>query len=999
MTEQPPRFVITRDIKAAVSGRETDVLDALGIDWRRCTHSNHIRCPYPEHGSDGDNWRWDARKAKAFCSCQTGHADGVLDVVMKCEGVDLEGAKLRIAEMIGRSDLIKTKGGKGGQRMDAVSLMNPPADMLDVGLPQAYLGHRLGIASAEVLMPTTASVGWKELTYWDPPSKQGGKPVEVGQFAATAFSTVAADGGMHCHRIYVAPNGAGKADVGTGQNGKERDPKKSAKAPVDGASTAGRSVIWGSTGTASHVIVTEGIETGAAVAHACRREVEAGEIAVAAAISAGGVSAWQPWPATRRVTIAADRDEKRKPSRPDPTRAGERAAREFGLRCQDEGSALDVRIALPGAPGTATDWLDVLLADGVDVVRVGIEAALLFAPTAAEMQVRVDRAGRDAEIAAVTAAYPIPTLNSASLCYAHAEDGHVWLHKFIKKGKGENAEIVMVPACSPICIVSRLRREGQIESYGIRVALRDMGGHRRIVDLERGDLAKVGAAEARTALFANGLRTENNGEQLAVELLKAALPQNEIAVVRKTGWHGLDGDGFFACPNGTIIGAPGGAYELQAEARVSPRVARGGTFEGWKAAVSVAASVPGCEHFTIGIIAGFVGPILSLCGFDTCGVNFSGKTSLGKTTGQRLAVSTWSRPDSTKKDSLLQSARATANSMEAGAARSNGTVMVLDELGHITGTEVGKIIYLLASGVGKARMTASATMRDSYSWSTFALLSAEASLEEKIRSDGEAMKGGQAARFPDIDVTGVNGQVSRTTLEKIDAVQIHYGHAGPAFVEALIRDGKHKIASNIREAVATIASRLAARKDADDKKKGDGMLDGGLVRAAQPFALMYIAGGMARDYGILPSNVDVAGAVTWAWDRFRSSNEAVALDPEKQAVMNIRRWVAERWNTSIHWLEATDRPIRDALAWWDDNAVYIPDARICEAAGGALKENQIAKVLSEAGFIAKRKSPTHSFISYVPRVGPLKAYALSRKHFGRNSEEPDTLKVVNGGLL
>ena len=222
-------YVVTRDIKAAVQGRETEVLDALNIDWRRCTRSSHISCPYPSHQSNGENWRWDARKAKAFCSCLSdGHADSILDVVMRCEGMDIEGAKVRAAEAINRPDLIKTKGGgKGGQRMDATSLLNPPAGSVNVGLPAAYLGHRLGVAPGDVLMPSTAAVGWSALTYWEAPTKPGGKPVDVGQFPAAVFATVAADGGMHGHRIYVAPGGAGKADLGTGPNGKPRDPKKS----------------------------------------------------------------------------------------------------------------------------------------------------------------------------------------------------------------------------------------------------------------------------------------------------------------------------------------------------------------------------------------------------------------------------------------------------------------------------------------------------------------------------------------------------------------------------------------------------------------------------------------------------------------------------------------------------------------------------------------------------------------------------------------------------
>src|SRR4051812_6505415 len=110
----------------------------------------------------------------------------------------------------------------------------------------------------------------------------------------------------------------------------------------------------------------------------------------------------------------------------------------------------------------------------------------------------------------------------------------------------------------------------------------------------------------------------------------------------------------------------------------------------------------------------------------------SGLTSSGKTTAQRLAVSAWSRAALTARDSLLQSARATANGVELLASRSNGTVLALDELGHVSGKELGKIIYSLAGGVGKTRMTADAQLRPSYSWSTFVLLSAEKSLEEKV---------------------------------------------------------------------------------------------------------------------------------------------------------------------------------------------------------------------------------------------------------------------------
>ena len=134
----------------------------------------------------------------------------------------------------------------------------------------------------------------------------------------------------------------------------------------------------GGSGRAAHLIVTEGIETGAAVALAFAAEIAAGEIAVAAAISATGVEAFQPYLATTRVTVAGDRDEGSKANGKPGSRRGERAARTFGVKHQ---ARLQVRIAMPDKAGESADWLDVLVRDGVAAVREGVLAAIPFVPT------------------------------------------------------------------------------------------------------------------------------------------------------------------------------------------------------------------------------------------------------------------------------------------------------------------------------------------------------------------------------------------------------------------------------------------------------------------------------------------------------------------------------------------------------------------------------------------------------------------------------------------
>ena len=128
MTE-PIRFVTTTSIREAVNGRETDILDAIGVRWR--DGRPHIKCPYPGHADNNASWRWDTRRSRAFCTCI--RADSIFDVVMKVLGCDFETAKIRVAELLNRHDLIRTKGTGAGngqryQATDAASLLSAPAE-------------------------------------------------------------------------------------------------------------------------------------------------------------------------------------------------------------------------------------------------------------------------------------------------------------------------------------------------------------------------------------------------------------------------------------------------------------------------------------------------------------------------------------------------------------------------------------------------------------------------------------------------------------------------------------------------------------------------------------------------------------------------------------------------------------------------------------------------------------------------------------------------------
>lgn len=960
----------TRAIQAAVKGRETHVLDALGIDWRK--GNPHIKCPYPDHDDGSPSWRFLASKGRAYCTCIAG-SDSVFDIAAKMRGGDFEESKRFVCEALGRRDLIKTPDSAPRRfpATDAVSLLNPPEDRRDDALIRAYLGFRLGIAPETVPLPRTPFAGWTQLPYFDPPAtgRRNAKPSHVGDFACAVFGQFAPDGRRHAHRIYLAPAGAGKADLGAGPSGHTRDPKKSAKA-TEGDSTAGRAVIWGDPERAGRIIVAEGIETAAAVAHAFAPEIEAGAVAVAAAISASGVEAFQPWPATKRITVAADRDEGEKADGKPGSRRGERAARRLGLRLHQ---ALPVDVALPGAAGESVDFLDVLRRGGAEAVRATIESARPFVPNRAELEEAATAQGRSAELGEVAKRYPLPALRSLELIYAHTADGRVMAHRRSLErdpatGRREQLE---TPIATPFGVTARLRNVDQADAYGLRIAIEDMNGRARVVDLDRALLARRGAPEVMTALYSAGLRTETDGEAIVLQALKAADPEREVFALRRPGWHDLPGlDPIFLTPAGEALGAPEEvAIELTAVARMAPEIASGGSFEGWRDAVEKALRVDGCEHWTLGVVAAFAGPIVALTGLDSCGMNLSGLSSGGKSTAQRLAASAWSTPD-IRKPGLCQSARTTDNAIEALAHRASGTVLSLDELAHVHGREAARMIYLIAGGVGKARMSADAAIRQSYSWSTFAILSGECSLAEKVTRDGGEWSAGMAARIIDIDVTNVNRAVAAASLARIDAIDQHFGHAGPAFVKALIRAGLHRRATALREQVLRTARHLA----------GEGA-DSAVIRAALPPALIDVAGELAADLEVLPEWTPVRTAVEWAWESFRRSADAIALSPAEQAIANLREHIARRWGVSIKNLEH-EGGVRELEGWFDDDAVYLPASAIHQATGCILKERQIGHLLDSRDMLARRE-PEHFTVRYIPRIGKVRSYALRRSEFGR----------------
>ena len=259
-----------------------------------------------------------------------------------------------------------------------------------------------------------------------------------------------------------------------------------------------------------------------------------------------------------------------------------------------------------------------------------------------------------------------------------------------------------------------------------------------------------------------------------------------------------------------------------------------------------------------------------------------------------------------------------------------------------------------------------------------------------MRSDGGDWVAGMVVRSVDIDVTGVNREVDAATLSTINGIDHHYGHAGLLFCAALHRKW---------------FAPTARRAPRAEPKNGEGDRRRQCRQGHNPCGTATSAdlsrGQTGKKLWPDPVETAVEHAVWWAWDRFSQSSDAVAaLDPEAQVIARLITWIAQRWDVTVKSTTPEDsRNNREPLACYDDTAIYIPKETLREAAGGNLRESQVAPILHRRGLIARRTEGDCLYVRFVPKVGKVQAYALSRAQFARSKDAVDPespLSVVQG---
>jgi uncharacterized protein (DUF927 family) len=164
--------------------------------------------------------------------------------------------------------------------------------------------------------------------------------------------------------------------------------------------------------------------------------------------------------------------------------------------------------------------------------------------------------------------------------------------------------------------------------------------------------------------------------------------------------------------------------------------------------------------------AAFGGPPLRFAGMEGGGFHLYGGSSKGKTPAAQLAASVWgcgADPAEAPGVAYVRKWNATANAVEAIAADHCDGLLVLDEVGEAQAHDMGRLIYQLAGGQGKSRLSRDTALRAPGTWRVLVFSTGEAPVQDVIEGAGRKARGGQLVRMVDIPAAEEVATSFRTT--------------------------------------------------------------------------------------------------------------------------------------------------------------------------------------------------------------------------------------------
>ena len=307
--------------------------------------------------------------------------------------------------------------------------------------------------------------------------------------------------------------------------------------------------------------------------------------------------------------------------------------------------------------------------------------------------------------------------------------------------------------------------------------------------------------------------------------------------VDQLGWLG----NLYVSQNETI-GDSQEVVVFQNEHAIHPAVSSKGLVSDWRD--SIAKLSQGNSRLVFSISVSLAGPLLDLIGADSGGFHIRGASSTGKSSALAVAASVWGQPNK-----YLRLWRATANGLESLASLHNDCTLILDELSQMVPNEAGEAAYLLANGRGKARAQQNGMAAKSSTWRLLILSAGEESLSALMARANQKSNTGQEIRLADIPsdagagmglFENIHGYSSPAefALAIKDSSMKSYGSVGRQFLDNVVKE-RAKLPSVLRHLIKEFLNQVVGHSSS-----------GQIVRVAQRFAIVAMAGELATSYGL-----------------------------------------------------------------------------------------------------------------------------------------------------
>ena len=391
--------------------------------------------------------------------------------------------------------------------------------------------------------------------------------------------------------------------------------------------------------------------------------------------------------------------------------------------------------------------------------------------------------------------------------------------------------------CSPLNVLALTRDEAN-GNWGRLLSFkdRDRTAHKWAMPMA---MLKTDGAELRGELLRQGLEiaTGLSERKLLIDYIQQARTQNTARAVDKTGWHGKA----FVLPDRTLGDQSAEQVFFQTTSLDGLTLAQKGTLESWRE--TVCQPCAGNSRLVLAICTAFAALCVGIVDSEGGGVHLKGKSSSGKSTAQRVAVSVFSAPR------YKRSWRTTDNGLESICFAHNHMLLVLDEIGELDPKHAAATAYMLANGAGKSRANRDGNAKGIKTWALLFLSSGEKGLSDLVLESGKTAMAGQEVRICDIAAdagqgfgvfdalpAGVSGAEFSDQLKS--AAEANYGHAAPAFIEHAAQEFD-SLRTQLREAQSEFCTAFVPSK-----------ASGQVSRVAARFGLIAQAGEVATAWGL-----------------------------------------------------------------------------------------------------------------------------------------------------